>query len=149
MCSWCSLTVGWPGPRMFLTCALLSSNPISPSCMSSSSVSPFNSTSFSSFVAFILVVCHSAHPIAVSRFQLVWTCLPRSLLLPSKSWAVAVERDSPSRLSSVCDLIDCTNLHGRVHDGRCQAGWQHHAQIKYVQVPFLSEQLTSLSSSSS
>ena len=49
MCSWCSLTVGWPGSRMFLTCT--PSNPISPSSMSSSSVSPFNSTSFSSFVA--------------------------------------------------------------------------------------------------
>ena len=31
-------------------------------------------------------VFHNAHPIAVLRFQFAWTCLPRSLLLPSKSW---------------------------------------------------------------
>ena len=42
--------------------------------------------------------------IAVLRFQLAWTCLPRSLLLPSKSWVVAVERDSLPLLSSVCNL---------------------------------------------
>ena len=108
-------------------------------------VSPFNSSPRStrrpshSTHRRILVVFHSAHSFAVLRFQLAWTCLPRSPLLPSKSWAVAVERDSPPSLSSVCDLIDCINLHGRVHDGRCRAGWHPHEQIKYVHVPFLSE----------
>ena len=51
MCSWCSLPVGCPGSRMFLTCALPSSNPVSPSSVSSSSLSPFSYSSFSSFVA--------------------------------------------------------------------------------------------------
>ena len=32
-----------------------------------------------------------------------------------KSWAVAVERDSPSWLSSICNLIDCVNLHMGVY----------------------------------
>ena len=55
----------------------------------------------------IHVVFHSAHPIAVLRFQFAWTCLPRSLLLPSKSWVAAVERNSFPLLSSICNLIDC------------------------------------------
>ena len=65
-----------------------------------------------------LVVFHGAHQIAVWRFQFACTCLPRSLLLPSKSWVVAVERDSLPLLSSVCNLIDCINLHGLVLDWR-------------------------------
>ena len=124
---------------MFLACALPSSNPIFPSSMSSSSPRSTRLHSRRSSCSTrrrILVVFHSAHPIAALRFQLAWTCLPRSPLLPSKSWAVSVARDSPCRLSSICDLIDCINLHGRVHDGRCQAGWHPHEQIKYVHVPF-------------
>ena len=39
--------------------------------------------------------------------KLPWTCLPRSLLLPSKSWVAAVERNSFPLLSSICNLIDC------------------------------------------
>ena len=46
---------------------------------------------------------------------------------------------SPSSRSSVCDLTDCVNLHWRVQDGRCHAGWHPHEQIRHVYVPFLSE----------
>ena len=138
MCSWSSLAVGWVTDVFSLVRSRHRIPSLRPP-MSSSSVSPFNSSPFSSFVA-LNTLSHSrrfrsAHPVAVLRFQLAWTRLPRSLLLPSKSWAVAVERDSPSWLSSMCDLIDCGNFHGRVHDGRCHAGWHLHEQIKHVHAP--------------
>ena len=63
----------------------------------------------------ILVVFRSAHPVTVLRFQFAWTCLPRSLLLPSKSWGCSRHLTRDPVLSSVCNLIDCVNLHGRVH----------------------------------
>ena len=87
----------------------------------------------------IHVVFHSAHPIAVKRLQFAWTCLPRSFLLLSKSWAVAAERDSLPSLPSVCNLIDCINLHRRVRDWRRHAGWYTHEQIKHAHIPFHSE----------
>ena len=143
MCSWSSLTVGWPGSRKFLTCALPSSSPISPSSMSSSSVSSLtrhrSHRSSHSGPCHIHVVFRRAHPLAVLRFQFAWNCRPRSLLLPLKKWAVALERDSSPLLSSICNSIDCINLHGRVRDWRSHAGWYPDEQIKHVHIPFLSE----------
>ena len=113
--------------------------PPCPRRLSHRSTRPHSHGSSHSTHCHILVVFRSAHPIAVLRFQLAWTCLPSSLLLPSKSWAVAVERDSPSRLSSICDLIDCVNLHGSVRDWDCHTGWHPHEQIKHAHVPVLTE----------
>ena len=65
----------------------------------------------------ILNVRRTQHTVTFSSFFAVLTqlrsygfssLLPRALLLPSKSWAVAVERDSPSWPSSICDVIDYT-----------------------------------------
>ena len=103
---------------MFLTCVLQPPNPVSPSSMSSSSVSPFNSMSFPSLFLINTLShsdwLHNSHQIVVLWFQFAWTCLPRSLLLPSKSWLAAVERHS--LLSSICNLVDCPNFHGLVLD---------------------------------
>ena len=106
-----------------------------------SSVSPFNSSPLSSFVA-LNTLSHSR------RFsQRSQSCgltvsarldLSSTLTLPAvKKLAAATERDSLPSLSSVCNLIDCINLHGRVHDGRCHAGWYPHEQIEHKHVPFL------------
>ena len=122
MCSWCSLTVRWPGSRMFLTCALpvVESRLLVLHCPHRPS---YRSTELNFIqIAFshpahrrTLVVFHSAHQIAVLRFQFAWTCLPRSLLLPSQSWVVAVLRGSLPLLSSDCNLIDCIDLHGGLY----------------------------------
>ena len=82
-CSLCLPAVGCPGSRLLLTAALLSSNPVPPSSMSSS---PFNSVSSPSLFTQCRtrIGVHDAHHVAVLRFQFAWTCLPRSLLLPSK-----------------------------------------------------------------
>ena len=37
---------------------------------------------------------HNTAQNVVLRFQFAWTCLPRSLLLPSKNWFAAVVRNS-------------------------------------------------------
>ena len=91
---------------MFLTCALPSSGPVSPSSMFSSSVAPFNSTSFTSLFRTQCTAAHtlafSAHHVVVLRFLLAWTCLPLSChLLPV--------------FSSVCNLIGCDNFYGQWH----------------------------------
>ena len=106
----------------FLPAELPSSTLVSPSSMSSSSVSPFNSTSFTALFA-LNALSHSdcfsqRSPNCGLTFLLAWTCLPRSLLLPSKCWFAAVKRHLLPLFPSVCDLIDCVNFHGLVLNWR-------------------------------
>ena len=87
---------------------------VSPSSMSSSSVSPSNSHFSHSTHCGTRVGIHNAHHVVVLRFLLAWTCLPRSLVLPF----AGVKRHLFPSFSPVCNLIDCVNFNGFVFDWR-------------------------------
>ena len=89
-----------------------------------SSLSAFYSMSFPSLFTLNALshsdwLSHCSPKIAVLCFQFAWTCLPRSLLLSSKSWSAAFERNSFPLLSSICNLIDCVNFCLQDHEFFC------------------------------
>ena len=75
---------------VFLTCALPSSNRL------------HSQRSSHSTHSHILILSFFAALTQLRSYG--FSSLARSLLLPPKCWAVAVERDSPSWLSSICDF---------------------------------------------
>ena len=69
------------------------------------------------------------NPTARSLSGTVWLPSWRACAIALASASIA-----GSLLSSVCNLIDCIDLYGRVRDWRCHAGWYPHEQIKHVHI---------------
>ena len=127
MCSRCSLAVGCPGSRMFLTCAPPSSNPVSPSSMySSHSAHCHILVVFASLIELWSYGFSSRGPV----FHTHSSCRQKVGLLQS----------NVTRL--LCSLPCATLVNASTSVGVYVTGAVTvHEQIKHVHIPFLSEHI--------